>query len=210
MKRIYDSDCRRCPRLAAFLDSVRDEEPSYFCKPVPAFGDPKAALVIVGLAPGKHGANRTGRPFTGDHAGILLYGTLHKFGFASRPHSVSADDGLELHRARITNSVKCLPPLNKPLPLEIKFCNDYLKAELEQSPEAQVIVALGSIAHDSVLRAHGLKPGERKFAHAAEHDLGAGRLLIDSYHCSRYNTPTRRLTTDMFEAVFERAAGLLA
>jgi uracil-DNA glycosylase len=210
MNCIYDSACRRCPRLAAFLDSVRDEEPDYFCKPVAAFGDPKAALVIVGLAPGKHGANRTGRPFTGDHAGILLYRTLHKFGFANRPASVSADDGLKLHRARITNAVKCLPPLNKPLPLEIRVCNDYLKAELAQSPDARVILALGSIAHEAALRAHGLKGSGRKFAHGALHDLGAGRVLLDSYHCSRYNTQTRRLTTEMFEAIFTKAAELLA
>jgi uracil-DNA glycosylase len=177
---------------------------------VAAFGDPKAALVIVGLAPGKHGANRTGRPFTGDHAGILLYRTLHKFGFANRPASVSADDGLKLHRARITNAVKCLPPLNKPLPLEIKVCNDYLKAELAQSPDARVILALGSIAHEAALRAHGLKGSGRKFAHGALHDLGAGRVLLDSYHCSRYNTQTRRLTTEMFEAIFTKAAELLA
>jgi uracil-DNA glycosylase len=209
MNRIYDPGCRRCPRLAAFLDSVRGEEPGYFCKPVPPFGDRKARLLIVGLAPGMHGANRTGRPFTGDHAGILLYGTLFKYGFASAPASVSADDGLELSGARITNSVKCLPPSNKPLPLEIKVCNDYLKAELDQSPEVRVILALGSIAHQAVLRAHGMRSHERKFAHGAEHLLDGGRTLIDSYHCSRYNTQTRRLTTPMFETVLERARSLV-
>ena len=209
MNTIYDPGCRRCPRLAAFLDSVRREEPGYFCKPVPAFGDPRAPLVIVGLAPGMHGANRTGRPFTGDHAGILLYRTLFKYGFAGAEGSVSADDGLRLDGARITNAVKCLPPLNKPLPLEIKTCNDYLRKELADSPEARVILALGSIAHDAVLRAHGMRGSGYRFAHGAEHALDGGRVLLDSYHCSRYNTQTRRLTTPMFEAVFERARALL-
>jgi uracil-DNA glycosylase family 4 len=204
----YDPGCRRCPRLAAFLDSVKIEHPEYFCRPVPAFGDPKARLLIVGLAPGKHGANRTGRPFTGDHAGILLYATLHKFGLASAAVSSAADDGLALVGARITNSVKCLPPENKPLPVEIKTCNDYLGSELAQSPDARVILALGAIAHDAVLRACGLRRGEYRFAHAAEHPLTGDRVLLDSYHCSRYNTQTRRLTTDMFEAVVKRAAAL--
>jgi uracil-DNA glycosylase family 4 len=139
----------------------------------------------------------------------LLYETLYKFGLASSPRSVSADDGLALVRARITNSVKCLPPQNKPLPVEIKECNRYLEAELAQSPEVRVILALGSIAHTAVLRAHGLRVGEFRFAHAAEHALPGGRVLLDSYHCSRYNTQTRRLTAAMFEAVVERAVALL-
>ena len=209
MNSIYDSGCRGCARLAAFLDSVRQQQPGYFCKPVPPFGDAKAPLLIVGLAPGMHGANRSGRPFTGDFAGILLYETLYKFGLASSPRSVSTDDGLALVRARITNSVKCLPPQNKPLPVEIKECNRYLEAELAQSPEVRVILALGAIAHTAVLRAHGLRVGEYRFAHAAEHALPGGRVLLDSYHCSRYNTQTRRLTTSMFEAVVERAVALL-
>jgi uracil-DNA glycosylase family 4 len=209
MNTIYDPGCRRCPRLAAFLDSVHREEPGYFCKPVPPFGDSNAPLVIVGLAPGMHGANRTGRPFTGDHAGILLYQTLFKYGFASAEVSVSADDALELRGARITNAVKCLPPLNKPLPVEIKTCNDYLREELARSHEARVILGLGSIAHDAVLRAHGMRGGGYRFAHGAEHTLEGGRILLDSYHCSRYNTQTRRLTTPMFEAVFERARTLV-
>jgi uracil-DNA glycosylase family 4 len=209
MNSIYDPSCRRCVRLAAFLDSVRREEPDYFCKPVAPFGDAQASLLIVGLAPGMHGANRTGRPFTGDFAGILLYQTLYKFGLSNGPVSVSADDGLELIRARITNSVKCLPPQNKPLPVEIKECNRYLQAELAQSSEVRVILALGAIAHHAVLRAYGLRAGEYRFAHAAEHALSGGRVLLDSYHCSRYNTQTRRLTTSMFEAVIERAAALL-
>jgi uracil-DNA glycosylase family 4 len=209
MNSFYDPGCRRCVRLAAFLDSVRREEPDYFCKPVAPFGDAQASLLIVGLAPGMHGANRTGRPFTGDFAGILLYQTLYKFGLSNGPVSVSADDGLELIRARITNSVKCLPPQNKPLPVEIKECNRYLQAELAQSSEVRVILALGAIAHHAVLRAYGLRAGEYRFAHAAEHALSGGRVLLDSYHCSRYNTQTRRLTTSMFEAVIERAAALL-
>jgi uracil-DNA glycosylase len=208
MNSTFDSNCRRCPRLAAFLDTVRIEEPSYYCLPVPAFGDPKARLVIVGLAPGKHGANRSGRPFTGDHAGILLYETLHKFGLANGPKSVSADDTLRLQDARITNAVKCLPPENKPLPVEIKACNAFLRAELEQSRDARVILALGSIAHAAVLRALDLRAADYRFAHAAEHRLPTGRTLIDSYHCSRYNTQTRRLTTDMFETVVKRARDL--
>jgi uracil-DNA glycosylase family 4 len=208
MNPIFDADCRRCPRLAAFLDAVHVEEPDYYCRPVPPFGDPLARIVLVGLAPGMHGANRTGRPFTGDHAGILLYRTLHKFGLASAPESIAADDGLALLDARITNSVKCLPPANKPLPAEVKECNAYLRAELEQSRSARVILALGAIAHGAVLRAFDLRAAAFRFAHAAEHDLGAGRLLLDSYHCSRYNTQTRRLTTEMFESVIQRARDL--
>ena len=208
MNSIFDVECRRCPRLAAFLDAVHAEEPNYYCRPVPPFGDPRAPLVLVGLAPGMHGANRTGRPFTGDHAGILLYRTLYKFGLATAPQSVGADDGLQLIDARITNSVKCLPPANKPLPAEVKQCNAYLQAELEQSPDARVILALGAIAHAAVLRAYGLPPAHFRFAHGAQHELGGGRLLLDSYHCSRYNTQTRRLTTEMFEAIIERARDL--
>jgi uracil-DNA glycosylase family 4 len=208
MNSTFDPDCRRCPRLAAFLDTVRSEEPAYYCRPVPSFGDPKARLLIVGLAPGMHGANRTGRPFTGDHAVILLYATLYKFGLASGPISVAADDGLLLLDARITNSVKCLPPANKPLPLEIKVCNDFLREELQQSRQARVILALGAIAHAAVLRACDLPAGAHRFAHAAEYSLSGGRVLLDSYHCSRYNTQTRRLTTPMFEAIIGRARDL--
>jgi uracil-DNA glycosylase len=204
----FDPACRRCPRLSAFLDSVRLEEPDYYCRPVAPFGDPAARLVLVGLAPGKHGANRTGRPFTGDHAGILLYQTLHKFGFASAALSTAADDGLTLQDARITNAVKCLPPANKPLPAEIKLCNPYLRAELAPSSTLRVILALGTIAHGAVLRACDLPASAHRFAHAAEHRLSGNRVLLDSYHCSRYNTQTRRLTTAMFESVIERARTL--
>jgi uracil-DNA glycosylase len=208
MNSIFDVDCRRCARLATFLDAVHAEEPNYYCRPVPPFGAPSARIVLVGLAPGKHGANRTGRPFTGDHAGILLYRTLYKFGLSTAPQSIAADDGLQLLDARITNSVKCLPPANKPLPAEIKQCNSYLQAELEQSPDARVILALGAIAHMAVLRACGLAPAKFGFAHGAQHSLGDGRVLLDSYHCSRYNTQTRRLTTEMFEAIIETAREL--
>jgi uracil-DNA glycosylase family 4 len=208
MNAVFDPACRRCPRLAEFLDRVHLAEPNYYCRPVPPFGDPRARILIVGLAPGMHGANRTGRPFTGDHAGILLYQTLYKHGLATGPISTAAEDGLRLIDARITNSVKCLPPANKPLPEEIKTCNDYLQAELAQSREARVIVALGLIAHEAVLRAIGLRRVQFRFVHAAEHLLDGDRVLLDSYHCSRYNTQTRRLTTDMFEAVIKRACEL--
>jgi uracil-DNA glycosylase len=209
MNSTFDPGCRRCPRLAGFLDQVRESEPGYYCRPVPPFGAADARLLIVGLAPGMHGANRTGRPFTGDHAGILLYETLHKFGLANGPVSTAADDGLELNDARITNSVKCLPPQNKPLPMEIKVCNDFLRAELEQSPSVRVILALGAIAHGAVLRACDLRPAAHRFAHGAEHLLSADRVLLDSYHCSRYNTQTRRLTGDMFEDIIGRARDLI-
>src|ERR1700694_5576203 len=153
MSIVFDPDCRRCARLAAFLAGVRAEHPGYYCRPVPPFGDPLARLLIVGLAPGKHGANRTGRPFTGDHAGILLYATLFKFGLSTGPGSTAAGDGLELKAARITNAVKCLPPDNKPLPAEIKICNDYLRAELAASRTVRAVLALGGIAHQAVLKA---------------------------------------------------------
>src|SRR5450631_106612 len=208
MNSIFDPNCRQCPRLAAHLNRVRPQQPDYFCRPVPQFGDPAARLLIVGLAPGMHGANRTGRPFTGDHAGILLYATLFKFGLSSAPVSSAADDGLALKDARITNAVKCLPPANKPLPLEIKVCNAFLRAELAQSPKVRVILALGTIAHAAVLRALDLRLGQYRFGHAAEHSLSGGRVLLNSYHCSRYNTQTRRLTGPMFEAIIERALAL--
>jgi uracil-DNA glycosylase len=205
----YDIDCRRCSRLAAFLDEVHDAHPGYFCKPVPPFGDGLARLVIVGLAPGMHGANASGRPFTGDHAGILLYATLFKFGFATRPTSNAADDSLKLVDARITNSVKCLPPGNKPLPEEIRNCNSYLAAELARVPEGAAILALGRIAHDATLRALGRPGRDHPFTHGGDHRLQRGVRLFDSYHCSRYNTNTRRLTTEMFESVFVSIAQYL-
>lgn len=195
-------DCIACPRLAGFLADVREKHPDYHARPVPPFGDPQARLLVVGLAPGMHGANRSGRPFTGDYAGILLYETLHAFGFGSRPVSVAADDGLELTDCRITNAVKCLPPENKPEPAEIRTCNRYLAAELAASPEVRVILALGLVAHKAVLMALGLKQSALAFGHGARHELPDGRVLIDSYHCSRYNTQTRRLTSADFQDVF--------
>jgi uracil-DNA glycosylase family 4 len=176
---------------------------------VPPFGDPAARLLIVGLGPGMHGANRTGRPFTGDYAGILLYQTLHRHGFASLPESVSADDDLVLHDCRITNAVKCLPPENKPTTEEVRACNPYLAAELATLPEGAVVLALGQIAHNAVLRALGLKQATWRFGHGAEHQLPNGLRLLDSYHCSRYNTQTRRLTEDMFDGVLARCRALL-
>ena len=176
---------------------------------MPPFGDAKARFLIVGLAPGMHGANRSGRPFTGDHAGILLYEMLHKFGFGSNSESMSVDDGLVLTDCRITNAVKCLPPDNKPVGDEINTCNTFLANELRLLPENSVVMALGGIAHRAIVKALAMRQAEFKFGHAAVHDLGQFHLL-DSYHCSRYNTNTRRLTPEMFESVFAQARELLA
>jgi uracil-DNA glycosylase family 4 len=205
----FTTDCRRCPRLVAFLGEVRTQHPHYYCAPVPPFGDPAAHLLVVGLAPGMHGANASGRPFTGDFAGILLYATLHRFGFASGAESRSADDGLVLYDCRITNAVKCLPPGNKPSLEEVRTCNPYLAAELNTLPQGAVVLALGALAHGAALRALGLKASLFRFSHGAEHTLGPGLRLLDSYHCSRYNTQTRRLTEPMFQAVVARARALL-
>lgn len=201
-------DCTLCPRLASFLVETAREHPDYFCKPVPPFGDGEPRLLIVGLAPGMHGANRTGRPFTGDYAGILLYETLHAAGLSTSPISTDRFDGLQLKGARISNAVKCLPPDNKPLPVEIKTCNRYLQAELAQLGSVKSILALGTVAHDSVLLALGLKKSFAKFGHGREHTLPDGRVMVDSFHCSRYNTNTRRLTAEMFRAVMARAKTL--
>lgn len=197
----FSLDCTRCARLAAHLADVRAEHPDYHARPVPPFGDRKPSLLIVGLAPGMHGANRTGRPFTGDHAGILLYETLHRYGFGSRAIAVDPDDGLVLQDCRITNAVKCLPPENKPLPAEIRECNGYLRAELQALMPA-AILALGTVAHQAVLRALDQRIADFPFAHGARHRLGGDMQLFDSYHCSRYNTNTRRLTPEMFREVF--------
>ncbi len=205
---IFDRDCRACPRLATFLDDVKERYPDYYCRPVPPFGTDDARLLVVGLAPGMHGANRSGRPFTGDHAGILLYQMLHKYGFATRDHSESVDDGLELIDCRITNAVKCLPPDNKPVGGEVNTCNNYLANELRTLAEGSIVLALGGIAHRAVVKAMGMRQVEFKFGHAALHDLEYFRML-DSYHCSRYNTNTRRLTEAMFDAVFAQARELL-
>ena len=205
----FDAGCRRCDRLARFLDEVKTRHPDYYCKPVPPFGVEDPGLLIVGLAPGMHGANATGRPFTGDFAGILLYQTLHDYGFASAPQSLSASDGLRLLGCRVTNAVKCLPPQNKPVGAEIKACREYLAAELDGFREGGVVVALGSIAHRSVIAGFGLRQKGYRFAHAAEHGMPRDITLIDSYHCSRYNTQTKRLTAEMFSRVFERARQIL-
>ena len=206
---VYDASCRRCARLAAFLDEVRAAYPAYRCLPVPPFGDPAARLVIVGLAPGMHGANATGRPFTGDFAGILLYETLHAYGYASSAISRTRDDPLTLTDCRITNAVKCLPPGNKPLPSEVRNCNDYLSADLATLPAGGAVLALGRIAHDAALTALGLRRNGFAFAHGKRHALPEGAALFDSYHCSRYNTNTRRLTPAMFRAVFDAVAAHL-
>ncbi len=203
-------DCRACPRLATFLDEVRAEFPSYHARPVVPFGADDARLLVVGLAPGKHGANATGRPFTGDHAGIMLYATLHQYGFSTAPESVSRHDGLRLLDCRITNAVKCLPPQNKPIGSEVNSCNGYLARELETVPYGGVVVALGGVAHKAVIKAQGLRQKEYCFSHNQQHDLPSGLVLIDSYHCSRYNTQTRRLTPEMFHAVFEKARRVLS
>ncbi len=198
----YDQNCRKCQRLDQFLIKVKQQYPEYHARPVAPFGDQNPRLLIVGLAPGMHGANATGRPFTGDYAGLLLYRTLYKFGFSNQPLSDSRKDGLQLFGCRITNAVKCLPPQNKPTGTEIKQCNDFLAAELEVLPEKAVILALGGIAHQAVLRSYKLKLSSFKFSHNATYPLPDGRYLIDSYHCSRYNMNTKRLTEDMFEDVF--------
>lgn len=206
---LFDPHCRRCPRLASFLDDVREQHPDYHARPVPSFGPSRPRLLIVGLAPGMHGANRTGRPFTGDYAGILLYETLHELGLASRAESVGRRDGLTLRHCRITNAVKCLPPQNKPVGAEIRNCNDYLVAEIAAAAPDGVVLALGGLAHGAILKALGLKPGRFAFGHGNEHRLEGGRWLVDSYHCSRYNTQTKRLTEAMFAAVFQRARCLV-
>lgn len=201
----FDPDCRLCPRLSDFLDQNKRDYPEYHARPVAPFGAQDPSLLIVGLAPGMHGANATGRPFTGDHAGILLYQTLYDFQFSTAPESVSRDDGLELLDCRITNAVKCLPPQNKPTGEEIRTCNSFLKAEIDGLKKGACLLALGSIAHNAVLRSQGLKLKDYPFGHNNLHKLPNGISLIDSYHCSRYNTQTRRLTTAMFRAVFKKA-----
>ncbi len=206
---MYDASCRRCARLANFLDEVRVAYPAYRCLPVPPFGDPGARLVIVGLAPGMHGANATGRPFTGDFAGILLYETLHAYGYASSAWSRTSADPMTLHDCRINNSVKCLPPGNKPLPSEVRACNDYLAADLATLPPGSAVLALGRIAHDAALVALRLRRSGHRFAHGARHPLASGMALFDSYHCSRYNTNTGRLTRAMFRSVFDAIAAHL-
>ena len=197
----YDPDCRKCPRLATFLDEVRAKFPDYWARPVPSFGDRDARFLIVGLAPGLHGANATGRPFTGDWCGPLLYSTLHRHGFATKPTSEHRDDGLALVDCRIANAVKCLPPANQPELSEIRRCNGYLAAEFGLLLRLEIVLALGTIAHRAAVEACGVKASAIRFAHHACHELPNGVVLFDSYHVSRYNTQTRRLTPAMFDAV---------
>ncbi len=205
----FNPACRRCDRLAMFLDKVSREHPDYFAAPIPSFGDPDAALLVVGLAPGLHGANRTGRPFTGDHAGLLLYASLFEAGFSNQPDGADPGDGLVLHNCRVTNAVRCLPPANKPLPLEVRCCNAYLLHELTSQPAPRVILALGQIAHQAVLQAFQLRIKDYPFVHGVKYALPSGQCLVDSYHCSRYNTQTRRLTPEMFAQVMREVRAIL-
>ena len=202
-----ERDCPRCPRLVALREACRSEHPGWWNAPVPSFGDRQAWLAIVGLAPGKHGANRTGRPFTGDVAGNLLYATLKKFGLTAGEYGARSDDGLTLRGAIILNAVKCLPPQNRTLPAEEANCRPFLLAAVEEMPALHTFIALGKVAHDSLCRSFGVPLARAKFAHEAEHGLPGGRRLIDSYHCSRYNQNTGRLDATMFEAVFAKALG---
>lgn len=209
-EKYFDIHCQKCPRLAAFLCDVKAKNPTYHARPVAPFGDENARLLIVGLAPGLHGANATGRPFTGDFAGVLLYETLFEFGFSNHPVSTFVDDGLRLKNARITNAVKCLPPQNKPTYEEITLCNSFLRAELRALPENAVILALGNIAHQAVLKAYNLKVTSAKFAHNSCFEFGNNYSLVSSYHTSRYNIQTKRLTKSMFTDVFKKIETLLA
>ena len=201
-------DCPRCPRLKAFRDDWRRREPDWFNAPVASFGPPTARLLIVGLAPGLKGANRTGRPFTGDYAGDLLYDTLEHFGFARGSYRARADDGLMLVDARITNAVRCVPPENKPTPAEIKTCRSFLAATIAEMQELRAIVTLGRISHDSTLAALNHRRAAAPFGHGALHDVGKLRIFV-SYHCSRYNTNTGVLTPKMFRDVFAAARAFL-
>jgi uracil-DNA glycosylase len=198
-------DCTACPRLAEHLAIIRQRDPDWHVLPVPAFGSLDAELLVVGLGPGEKGANRTGRPFTGDVAGELLYPALHRFGFASVPEPLGADSwanpAMQLSNCRITNAVRCLPPANKPVTAEIRQCNEHLKAELAAMPNLKVIIALGAIAHQAMLWAYTLKLKDHAFGHNVSHVLPDGRLLVDSYHCSGYNWRTGRLSRESFEAV---------
>lgn len=201
----FDLNCTLCPRLAQFLEGVRVQYPQYHARPVAPFGDPRADFLVVGLAPGMHGANRTGRPFTGDYAGMLLYEALYRAGFSNQANGEDPDDGLKLLNCRISNAVKCLPPENKPTPGEMRICNQFLANELSAEGAPRVLLALGKIAHDAVLLALGLKAARFPFGHGHQSVLPDGRTLISSYHCSRYNTQTKRLTPEMFYAVMGQA-----
>ena len=205
----FSADCTKCSRIVSHLAYQKKRFSTYYCKPVPAFGDSDARLLIVGLAPGLHGANATGRPFTGDYAGVLLYQMLFKFGFATQPVSTSNNDTLQLKNCRITNAVKCLPPANKPTAEEVKNCNPYLYNELCQLNSESVVLALGKIAHDAVLTAFGLSRRKYPFTHGGRYKLNSCLYLLDSYHCSRYNVQTKRLTQEQFQVVFEDVVSIL-
>lgn len=205
----FDLNCRQCLRLATFLDEVKEKHPEYHARPVAPFGVEDPKLLIVGLAPGMHGANATGRPFTGDHAGILLYKALYEYGFSNQESAIQADDGLQLINCRISNAVKCLPPANKPTGEEINVCNQFLSAELETLSPGTVILALGLVAHKAVIKALNLKQKDYAFGHGNTASLAEGQWLIDSYHCSRYNTQTRRLTEEMFFDIFKNIDELI-
>ena len=201
-------DCPRCPRLVALREACRTEQPGWWNAPVPAFGDPDAWLAIVGLAPGKHGANRTGRAFTGDAAGTMLFAALARHGLCSGTNSGTPDDDLALHGAIILNAVKCLPPQNKPTPEEVRTCRSFLSDQAAALPKARIFIALGQVAHQSCVKILGGRLPKAPFAHLAEHRVPDGRILIDSYHCSQLNQNTGRLTPEMFDAVFARALAL--
>lgn len=196
------ASCQQCKRLVSYLKATKSKYPSYYCQPVPSFGNDQAQLLIIGLAPGLHGANATGRPFTGDDSGNLLFSTLKKHGFSTLDKSLAIDDGLQLMNCKIINAVKCLPPNNKPTSLETKSCNSYLKKELSMSANKNIILCLGQIAHKAVLMAKGLPFKNYPFSHHAIYTLDEQTTLVDSYHCGRYNTQTKRLTVDMFNDVF--------
>ena len=203
-------NCQRCPRLATFIETQRSKEPDWFNGPVPTFGDINASIMIVGLAPGMKGANRTGRPFTGDYAGDLLYETLSKFGFSSGTYDKRADDGLNLHDITITNAVRCVPPQNKPTPEEIKSCRPFLQNTINAHPNLKGFIVLGRIAHETLLRNFSIPLRAHPFAHGTVHELTNGFLIFDSYHCSRYNTNTGRLTSEMFDDVFKKVRAELS
>ncbi|MCK5828861.1 MAG: uracil-DNA glycosylase [Methylococcales bacterium] len=209
LKQIFDPECKACSRLDTFLSEVKKKYPAYYARPVAPFGDKNAKLLIVGLAPGMHGANATGRPFTGDYSGLLLYEMLFNFGYSNQKKSETPTDRLVLNDCRITNAVKCLPPQNKPTGAEINQCNHFLSEEIKILPNKSVIMVLGNIAHRAVLKAYGLKLSTVKFAHNKKFELPDGKMLVSSYHCSRYNVQTKRLTKKMFADVFLTIQGLM-
>jgi len=209
-KDYFNANCQSCNRLSEFLGTVKRKHPFYHAQPVAPFGDPDARFLVVGLAPGMHGANATGRPFTGDYAGILLYQALYDFGYSNQQQSTDLNDGLILKNCRITNAVKCLPPQNKPTGDEIKQCNPFLAAEIETLPKQSVILALGNIAHQAVLRAYGIKLNAAPFGHHRTFALPDGNHLVSSYHCSRYNVQTKRLSMEMLAEVFVTIDRLLS